>query len=888
MRKKILSLFACVMSVINSFQKTWFVLKLMTVVSLWFLFLGIDVAMAKSEGREIINLNREWTYKCGDYSGAERMAYDDSDWESIGLPHSFSLPYFMSKDFYVGYGWYRRCLRLNKSDLSKRLFLEFDGVFQEAEVFVNGHLVEKHTGGYTGFCLDFTSYAVAGDNVLAVRVNNLWRPTVAPRGGEHVFSGGIYRNVRLVKKQPVYLDWYGTSITTPTLEVNAGNASEVRVEACVRNTSAVKDSYTLVVSVIDSSGIVVAHCSKRQEIEAGGEFVYDITTPEIKAPALWSPYSPALYTLVSELYNDTCLLDSEKIVFGFRWFKWTADKGFFLNGNHFFFRGVNVHQDQAGWGDAVTDAAAYRDILQMKEAGFNMIRGSHYPHSPAFSDACDREGMLFWSEAPFWGTAGPKVDGGWTAGAYPLNDEDVPGFEADVLRQLEEMIRIHRNHPSVFIWSMCNEPFFTDGRTIPGVRHLLKRMVDKTHQLDPTRMAAVGGVQRPLGKERIDLIGDVAGYNGDGANIADFQSPGVPSVVSEYGSTTANRPGEYMPGWGDLGRDEGWKGREWRSGQAIWCGFDHGSIFGSDLGKMGIVDYFRLPKRSWYWYRNTYAKVAPPEWAVEGNAARLHLSASKLNNIGADGTDDTHLTVTVQDINGRELSNSPVVNLRIISGPGEFPTGKVIAFAPDSDIRIQDGKAAISLRSYYAGNTVIEASSPGLEPSRLTLNFVGAPVYKKDETREIENRAYVRYINRGESEKLQTYGINNPTFASSARKGHAAALAADGDGGTYWQPEEKDTSAYWTLDTERGLDLHRVTATFSDTANYRFKVEISSDNNAWQIIADYSHSSREISQVTIQPEQSMKMRFVRFSFIGEGTSVKPKLAEVQVVGVVTE
>lgn len=97
-----------------------------------------------------------------------------------------------------------------------------------------------------------------------------------------------------------------------------------------------------------------------------------------------------------------------------------------------------------------------------------MIRGSHYPHSPAFTDACDREGMLFWSEAPFWSTAGPKVDGGWTAGAYPLNAADTAAFEADVLRQLEEMIRIHRNHPSVFVWSMCNEPFFTDGQTMPG------------------------------------------------------------------------------------------------------------------------------------------------------------------------------------------------------------------------------------------------------------------------------------------------------------------------------------------------------------------------------------------------------------------------------------
>lgn len=120
---------------------------------------------------------------------------------------------------------------------------------------------------------------------------------------------------------------------------------------------------------------------------------------------------------------------------------------------------------------------------------------------------------------------------------------------------------------------------------MPGIHRLLRRMVNLAHHLDPTRMAAIGGAQRPLGKERIDLIGDVAGYNGDGANIADFQHPSVPSVISEYGSTTADRPGKYTAGWGDLNRDEGWRGRDWRSGQAIWCGFDHGSLFGEDMAK---------------------------------------------------------------------------------------------------------------------------------------------------------------------------------------------------------------------------------------------------------------------------------------------------------------
>lgn len=157
---------------------------------------------AKGGWREVVNLNREWTYQRGDFPGAERAAYDDSQWEHIGLPHSFSIPYFMSSEFYTGYGWYRKTLPLSREDLRKELYLEFDGVFQEAEIYVNGSLAGTHRGGYTGFSVRITPYVQQGDNQVAVRVNNLWRPDLAPRGGEHVFSGGIYRNVRLVKNIP--------------------------------------------------------------------------------------------------------------------------------------------------------------------------------------------------------------------------------------------------------------------------------------------------------------------------------------------------------------------------------------------------------------------------------------------------------------------------------------------------------------------------------------------------------------------------------------------------------------------------------------------------------------------------------------------------------------
>ena len=194
-------------------------------------------------------------------------------------------------------------------------------------------------------------------------------------------------------------------------------------------------------------------------------------------------------------------------------------------------------------GDAVTETGMRRDIRLVKEAGFDLIRGSHYPHSPAFSQACDEIGMLFWAENAFWGIGGHKGDGYWNASAYPVNESDRAEFENSVKAQLKELIHIHRNHPSIIVWSMSNEPFFTAPETIDPMRKLLEETVKLSKQLDPTRLAAVGGAQRPLGEKRIDKLGDIAGYNGDGSYIPEFQQPGMPTVVSEYGSTTADRPG---------------------------------------------------------------------------------------------------------------------------------------------------------------------------------------------------------------------------------------------------------------------------------------------------------------------------------------------------------
>jgi beta-galactosidase len=827
------------------------------------------------------NFNHGWKFLIGDHPEALDAAYDDQSWQSIGLPHSFSTPYFMSPDFYTGYGWYRKTFDVPASWSGKKISLEFEAAFQDAEIYINGVKAGRHLGGYSGFPIDITAQAKPGKNVVAIRLNNLWKSNLAPRAGEHTFSGGLYRNVRIVATDPLHVTWYGTFITTP--QVTASSAS-VRVQTEVINQRQQPVSSELRTVILNPSGNIVGRSSSKRDIPAGATFNFDQAIPPIASPQLWDIGKPNLYRAVSQIYLGDQPVDRYETTFGIRSIQWTQDKGFFLNGRHVYITGANVHQDQAGWGDAITNAAHRRDVAMMKEAGFNFLRGSHYPPAPAKTRACDELGMLYWAENCFWGTGGTQQEGIWSASAYPIHAEDEKPFEESVKQSLTAMIRVHRNHPSIIAWSMSNEPFFSDRNVMPKVASLLKDLVALSHQLDPTRPAAVGGAQRPIDDaSRIDRIGDIAGYNGDGASIPAFQNPGNASLVSEYGSVTADRPGKYEPNWGDLDHDKGKPVHDWRAGQAIWCGFDHGSIAGMSLAKMGIVDYFRLPKRAWYWYRNEYTGVKPPTWPEAGIPAALKLTSDKTTGILTDGTDDTQLIVTVTDAAGKPISNSPPVELRVISGPGEFPTGSSIRFEERSDIRIQDGKAAISIRSSYAGASTITATSPGLKGATLKLEFKGDHPYIEGKTPKVTERPYVRFDKSTQVSKEATYGPNNPTFASSSAPSSAPGLAADADPATAWKADPSDTAPAITLDTEKGLAISKIQLDFPDATARAYRVEVSSDRSTWTLVTDKFTTPETAKNADIPT--STKGRYVRVNF---PKTDQATLSEIRVTGIIAE
>ena len=835
---------------------------------------ALGLAANAQATRTKTNVDRGWRFLLGDDAKASDAAFDDSRWQYVDLPHSFSEPYFRSPDFYVGYGWYRRHIRVDAATAKEQASLEFEGAFQDAEVWVNGKRAGEHLGGYTEFSLDISGDLHAGDNVVAVRVNNLWNGQLNPRSGEHVFSGGIYRDVYLVTTAAVHVPWYGTFVTTPKV---SDDAATVDVKTEVRNSSGAAATAVLKTVILDPAGRQVAQYSTEQKIDAGALVTVE-QSGVVNGPKLWSPETPRLYTAVSRIVIKGVVQDEFRTRFGIRWFTWTADDGFTLNGKHRYFHGADVHQDHAGWGDAVSDAGARRDVALVKEAGFDFIRGSHYPHKPAFADACDELGVLFWSENDFWGIGGYKGDGYFNASSYPTVEADQAPFEAHVLQSLAEMIRINRNHPSIIVWSMSNEPYFSPATVLPKVRALLAKEVAESHQLDPTRPAAIGGAQRG----GIDLIGDVAGYNGDGARL--FIHPKVASAVTEYGSAKEDRPGTYDPHLRDLaGQPE----FAWRGGQAIWSMYDHGSVAGAE-GTTGIVDYFRLPKRGWYWYRNALAGVAPPVWPVEGKAAGLRLTASSPVIAHADGTDDVQVIVTVVDAAGKQISNTPDVTLEVVSGPGEFPTGRSIAFKKGTDIPILDGQAAIEFRSYYAGTTVIRATSPGLPAARLTVVSKGAPEYVAGKSPEFAPGPYVRFIGRMQTvaEQVANIALDRPTNASSMAAGHQSKLATDGDNATYWAAAADATGPqWWESDLEGVYDVSSVSVRFAGVGSYGYEIQGSTDDRmTWKTVAKGTAEAVAGKAVAIALPAGTKTSGIRIVLDAVPEGAVPGLAEVAVRG----
>ncbi|MGN0180905.1 MAG: glycoside hydrolase family 2 TIM barrel-domain containing protein, partial [Candidatus Ornithomonoglobus sp.] len=631
------------------------------------------VSFAEEETMRISeNFNREWSFAYGDMAGAETVDYDDSEWADVALPHSFSIPYDLNQgSFYVGCGWYRKEFEVSADWDDKFISLDFEGVFQVADIYVNGiHVPQSkvygqedrtdeneptHEGGYSGFSVDITDYVTAGtENIVAVKVDNIWQPDLTPRGGDHQFSGGIYRDVTLTAVNKAHVDWYGTFVWTPALCNPAYQVSENRPDSQYKNDF--ERNGTGITNTLDDPKIEGEYVTEAEMLEniknrtsdvevqteitntndknislyvkniikdADGNTVKEFNSDtidfapnekktvtarseKIEGVKLWDFDNPNLYTAVTEIYTASGVkIDNYQTEFGFRSAQFKLD-GFYINGVRTLLDGANVHQDHGGWADAVTNEGFMRDVKYVKAAGFNFIRGSHYPHDPSFAEACDKLGIGFWSEGGLWSIGGyndnDTVDmkpSDWTRSAYPLNGtpEQLEHFEQSCYDIVGSMIRVNRNHPSVIVWSMGNEAFFSDDAVADKVKNLVSDLRDYAHSLDYTRKAGLGGTQRK--DLNVLAVCDVAGGNGDGGT-AQYTNFYLPHLVAEYGSDTNDRPGtaafnyEQIEDAADITKyvlpsktvtfADGTTAESSSAGLSIWCMYHHGSVAASVPG----------------------------------------------------------------------------------------------------------------------------------------------------------------------------------------------------------------------------------------------------------------------------------------------------------------
>jgi beta-galactosidase len=459
--------------------------------------------------RQRFSLDLDWSFLKGEAPGAENPGFDDKEWRTLDVPHDWSIegPYAQTNStagpggfLPTGIGWYRKHFATPLAFKDKRVAVQFDGVYMNAAVYLNGHKVGGHPYGYTSFTCELTSFLAAVDekNVLAVRVDNSTQPN------SRWYSGsGIYRHVWLDVTGPIHVGTCGIGVTTPRA---SANSAEVDIKTRVRNDLGDPARISVQQDLLDSAGKVVGHTEDSLDVPANGEAETQQTLTT-KSPRLWTLENPVLYTLRTRLARSQGgaaeLLDSCNTFIGIREIEYQADSGFFLNGKQVKLLGMCLHHDGGAVGAAVPIEIWERRLKLLKAMGCNAIRCSHNPPAPEFLDVCDRLGMLVMDE----------VFDEWTVPKGRLHGSYSTLFDEWSEKDLTAMLHRDRNHPSIVMWSIGNE--IPQQSSDLGVS-LARKLTAICHAEEPSRpvTSACDQVHSP-NPTRPEFIGalDIAGYN---------------------------------------------------------------------------------------------------------------------------------------------------------------------------------------------------------------------------------------------------------------------------------------------------------------------------------------------------------------------------------------
>jgi beta-galactosidase len=558
-------------------------------------------------------INDNWKFNLQDTPDAQKQAYDDSKWQSVNVPHDWSVkgqlsPTLASCTGFLpgGIGWYRKSVTIPQSKTGQKVYLYFEGVYNRSEVFINGHSLGKHPNGYISFAYDATAYVKYGaENTISVRVDH------SQSADSRWYTGsGIYRDVWLVYSNEVHIAQWGVYAYP---EVKKGTGT-LNVEVEVENGSAAKSSLTVVNELISKDGKSVGKSSSKVEIAANKSGKIS-TKINVKNPQLWDLENPNLYQLKTTVFKDGKQIDETVTKTGFRDFKFDPNNGFALNGKWMKMKGVCLHHDAGVLGSAVPREVWETRLKTLKEIGVNAIRTSHNPQAPVFYELCDELGILVLNEAyDEWEFPKRKWLEGWNYGT--------PGFEGtfDIFadyaeKDLEDFVRRDRNHLSVFAWSIGNEvdypndpyshPVLDKGKDGFGQANyggykkdapdamrlgaIAKRLVAAVKKYDKSRPTTAGlaGVAMSNETEYPGAL-DITGYN---------------YTESKYQSDHEKYPNRVIFGSENVHDMEPWlavKNNKHIFGQFLWTGIDY-------LGESG-----RWPSRGFYSGLVDFAGVIKP------------------------------------------------------------------------------------------------------------------------------------------------------------------------------------------------------------------------------------------------------------------------------------
>jgi beta-galactosidase len=586
-----------------------------------FLIYNNSESQTFAQNRQRLLMDFNWKFLLGDQKDAGQENFDDSKWRTLNLPHDWSIEGEYSKEATTGWsggylptgiGWYRRHFQVSKSDLNKQIWIEFDGVYMNSDVWINGHRVGNYPYGYNSFHYDVTRFITEGENIIAVRVDNSLQPNTRWYTGS-----GIYRHVWLVMVDPLHIGHWGVFVTTP--KVSAESAT-VDVRTAIENGSGSVKKGTLRTLLTNNAGREVALVETPFSLnpDQRSEISQQLT---VVSPKLWSVDAPALYKLHSIVLVEKKRVDEITTTVGIRSIEYDVNKGFFLNGEHLKMNGVCLHHDGGSVGSAVPERIWERRLERLKEMGCNAIRTSHNPPAPEFLDLCDRMGFLVMDEAFDEWNIGKREYG------YHLY------FDTWAQHDLEAMIRRDRNHPSIVLWSVGNEiPEQTKDNGVEIVRSLM----EICHREDPTRpvtsacdnIAADGGATTLAFLKELDIVGynyvdrwherRELYYSIDRHDHPDWKMIGTESI------SNGGLRGEYSMGkdssavYADynfrmINSAQLWKfvgAHEYVIGDFMWTGIDYlGEAFWPyKNASSGVLDLCGFPKDGYYFYQSQWTE----------------------------------------------------------------------------------------------------------------------------------------------------------------------------------------------------------------------------------------------------------------------------------------